>query len=132
MVNYLISKSEPQIGVFDIDWHQFEQRLPHHINMPLLGELISVQSVPIEAKKNSLLSEVGKLSATQREKKLNGYLQDCVAKVLGMSTNQIDVEQPLMSMGVASLMAIEIRNQMQTDLSCLKISLFINRKVIKI
>ena len=114
-LNCLISKSEPQIGVFNIDWHQFKQGLSQNINMPLLEELISVKSIPTE-EKNSFLSELKKLSATEREKKLNHYLQDCVAKVLGMRTNQIDVEQPLMSMGVDSLMAIEIRNQVQTDL----------------
>ena len=114
-LNCLISKSEPQIGVFNIDWHQFKQRLSQNINMLLLEELISVNSIPTE-EKNSFLSELKKLSATARENKLNHYLQDCVAKVLGMRTNQIDVEQPLMSMGVDSLMAIEIRNQVQTDL----------------
>ncbi len=114
-LNCLISKCEPQIGVFNIDWHQFKQQLPQNINMPLLEELISVKFIPTE-ERNSFLSELEKLSATEREKKLNNYLQDCVAKVLGMKTNQIDVEQPLMSMGIDSLMAIEIRNQVQTDL----------------
>ena len=115
-LNTLMSKSEPQIGVFNIDWNQFKQQLPQNINMPLLEELISVQPIPTEEKRNSFLSELEKLSATERENKLSNYLQDCVAKVLGMRTNQIDVEQPLISLGVDSLMAIEIRNQVQTDL----------------
>ncbi|MEM9216874.1 MAG: amino acid adenylation domain-containing protein [Cyanobacteria bacterium P01_F01_bin.150] len=115
-LNCLMSRPESQIGVFDIDWYQFEQRLPHNIYLPLLAELISVKSIPIEEKNNSLLSDFKNLSTPERAKKLNNYLQDCVAKALGMRINQIDVDQPLMSMGVDSLMAIEIRNQVQTDL----------------
>ena len=112
----LISTSESQIGLFNIDWHRFEQQLPQNITMPLLEELISVQPVLAQSNRNSFLSELKQASVAKRENKLSNYLQDCVAQVLGMETDRIDLEQPLISLGVDSLMAMEIRNRVQTDL----------------
>ncbi len=111
-----ISASEAQIGLFDIDWHQFEQKLPPNVKMPMLEELISIRPVLRTSDRDNFLSELKQASVAERENKLRNYLQDCVAQVLGMETDRIDLAQPLISLGVDSLMAMEIRNRVQTDL----------------
>ena len=44
------------------------------------------------------------------------YLQDEISKVLGMNASEIDVQQPLNTMGIDSLMSVELRNRLQKDL----------------
>ena len=65
---------------------------------------------------NNFLAELKQASVSTLESKLSNYLLNCVAKVLGIETERIDLEQPLVSLGVDSLMAMEIRNQVQSDL----------------
>jgi phthiocerol/phenolphthiocerol synthesis type-I polyketide synthase D len=52
----------------------------------------------------------------ERYQLLEGYLHAEVARVLLMNVSQIDVNQPLMNLGLDSLMAIEIRNKIEVDL----------------
>jgi acyl carrier protein len=69
------------------------------------------------------------LKRASREALLHGfqsYLQGQVALALELSVSQIDVQQPLNNMGLDSLMAVELKNQIAVDLKTnLPMSLFI-------
>ncbi len=56
------------------------------------------------------------MSASEKTNTLIAYLQSEIARLLGMKDYEIDVEQPINTMAVDSLMAEELRNQIHAEL----------------
>ncbi|HAJ59522.1 MAG TPA: hypothetical protein DCP31_09835 [Cyanobacteria bacterium UBA8543] len=58
------------------------------------------------------------LAAAPEERKslLESGLRELFAKVLGFSTAKVDLQQPLYSLGLDSLMAVELRNRIEANL----------------
>ncbi|AOX02678.1 hypothetical protein BJP34_27445 [Moorena producens PAL-8-15-08-1] len=110
----LLGQKSTQVGVLAINWSQFLGQLSGGIKMPLL-EAFSVAETT-QAKDYKLLKRLKASSQIERKKLLITHLQTEVAKVLGMTAFQIDVQQPLNTMGLDSLMAVELRNRVQNDL----------------
>jgi surfactin synthase thioesterase subunit/aryl carrier-like protein len=52
-----------------------------------------------------------------RRQRLEAYLRDQVARVLRISADQLDVQQPLKAVGLDSLMAIELKNLAEQNLA---------------
>ncbi len=69
------------------------------------------------AQRHELLQKLEEASASERQSLLVTYLQEQVAKALGLlRASQLDVQQPLNNMGLDSLMAVELRNRINKDL----------------
>ncbi|WP_293091572.1 non-ribosomal peptide synthetase/type I polyketide synthase [Moorena sp. SIOASIH] len=110
----LLGQKTTQVGVLPINWSQFLEQLSGGIKMPLLEAFSLAETT--QAKDYKLLERLEASSPTKREKLLITHLQSEVAQVLGMTAFQIDVQQPLNTMGLDSLMAVELRNRVQSDL----------------
>jgi amino acid adenylation domain-containing protein len=66
---------------------------------------------------DSLKREVLLATAPEsRQKLLESYLQAQVAQVLKMRSLQLDLQQPLNTLGLDSLMAVELKNSIETNL----------------
>jgi aryl carrier-like protein len=52
----------------------------------------------------------------QRRTILETYLIDLTSRVLGFPASELDVGQPLTSLGLDSLLALELRNALERDL----------------
>jgi acyl carrier protein len=52
----------------------------------------------------------------ERQRLLQSYLSEQVARVLGLPASQLDVQQPLSNLGLDSLMAVELKNRIAVDL----------------
>ena len=111
----LLGQNATQVGVLPINWSQFLRQLSGEIKMPLV-EVFSLAQTTVKAKDFRLLEQLQTASPKEREKLLITHLQSQVAQVLGMSASQIDVQQSLTTMGLDSLMAVELRNRLQTHL----------------
>jgi thioester reductase-like protein len=101
-----------QIGVMDINWRRF-----HAGGTPpaLLAGLI--QPASTQAPENSRFREALRAARSEeRQPMLEDYLRQQLAKVLRAAPSGIDVHQPLSNLGIDSLMAIELRTKIQTDL----------------
>ena len=112
----LLGQKTSQVGVLPINWSQFLGQLSGEMKMPLL-EVFSLAQPTVKAKNYQLLEQLEVSSPRKREKLLITYLQSEVTQVLGMTASQIDVQQPLNTIGLDSLMAVELRNRVQTDLA---------------
>ena len=111
--------SDVEIGIVPIQWPAWQERAA---NWSFLSELVRETESQEEAKltrikRHDLLQRLESLSKGDRQKILITYLQTEVAQVLGMTASQIDVQQHLNTMGLDSLMSLELRNRIQTDLA---------------
>jgi acyl transferase domain-containing protein/acyl carrier protein len=109
----LLQHKTVQIGVGHIDW-------------PRLGKVHLIQASPRfahftettqgddgEDRGISLVDALAAVDPDERELFLSTQIRDQLARVLGMSPAKLDIEQPLLNLGLDSLMAVEIGNQIQ-------------------
>ena len=88
---------------------------------PLLAELI-VKSSPVDGEKTSVNSSAGLRNAIiaelnhNRPKVVEEHLRSWLARVLQLPESRIDAEHRLTDLGIDSLMAIELRKKVWTEL----------------
>jgi acyl transferase domain-containing protein/acyl carrier protein len=115
----LLSQRVAQIGVMPVDWGEF----PSGAAVPsLLADVISQGAHADSAAsrgsgRRELLESLFKAAPEERQSMLETYLREQLAQVLGSSASELDVQQPLANLGIDSLMAVELRTRIQTDLS---------------
>jgi acyl carrier protein len=122
ILEQLFRKGSTQVGVLPIDWRQWSQAYPLFAESPLLSELMREEvdassqtegpHVQAEMIRNTLLAEEPK----RRQRLLEEYCSEEVARVLRLPVSKLDVYQPLTSLGLDSLMAVELKNRLEVDL----------------
>ena len=109
-----------QTTVAHVNWNLFKQ-LYEVGQRRLLLEQIDGQSQetksPTSDQKAGILQQIEAAPESDRMSLLLAYIQSKVGKILGLKGSQLpSAEQGLFEMGMDSLMAVELRNQIQTDL----------------
>ncbi|MEM1168905.1 MAG: type I polyketide synthase [Cyanobacteria bacterium P01_H01_bin.35] len=106
---------ESQVGVFPVDWSRFLTQIPGMEKMPLLSELISTQpSVP---QKSGLLEKLEAIAISDRMELFTTHIRSMIAQTLGVKDGQkLERRQPLFDLGLDSLMAVELKNRLESSL----------------
>ncbi len=131
----LVAGSEPVVGVMPIRMDQWREFYPSALQWPFLSQLIQEMdsgSVTMEAPERSgasrasgILAEILAIKPAAestvsvhelRRDHLMIYIQSQLAQVLGMSAGQIDANTSLAYLGLDSLMAVELKNRLETNL----------------
>ena len=113
--------ASPQVGVLNMNWAQFRLQFAGMGEPPLFSEL-ALESYVEDAKQTPPHSatltrqELIEAAPDEREALLIAYLRELVARALGLRVARLDSEQPLNMMGIDSLTALELRNQIKSDL----------------
>ncbi|NEO24197.1 beta-ketoacyl reductase, partial [Moorena sp. SIO4A5] len=111
----LLSGSQSQVGVFPVNWSEFFRQMPGLGKLPFL-ETFTTKTVE-QSQNNQILEQLNLASEDkEKEKLLTSYVQSKIAHIMGMNLSQIELEKSLTMMGLDSLMAVELRNQIQTEL----------------
>ncbi|MFO1518604.1 MAG: SDR family NAD(P)-dependent oxidoreductase [bacterium] len=109
-----------EVLVASIDWQKFRQWYPAEAASPvsaLFEEASSGQNPEeSEATGESLKEKLLSLSTEERPKALHDHILNKVALVLSIEPSRLDPEQPLNTVGLDSLMAIELKNEIETHL----------------
>ncbi|OAD24132.1 beta-ketoacyl synthase [Candidatus Thiomargarita nelsonii] len=109
-----LKQNVAQIGVLPIDWSLFLSQFYQGVESPFL-EAVTITSPPSVTKSIQLINHIrNAASHEERYTLLVDYLRLQVAKSLGLS--QPDIQQPLNHLGLDSLMAVELRNAIRTQL----------------
>lgn len=109
-----------QTTVANVNWNLFKQLYQIERQRLLLEE---IETTPLNKQRENFqtkaeILQLLKSSAPQkRENLLLAYLQDEISQVLKKKSSQIDVEQPLNTMRIDSLMALHLRNRLKTALT---------------
>ncbi|MEM7125063.1 MAG: SDR family NAD(P)-dependent oxidoreductase [Chloroflexota bacterium] len=110
---YLLTKRAPQVGVLPIEWAKY---LDRYEQIPPLYEAFADYTLPSDPAVEetfTLRSQLEEAAEDERYALLMPFLRAAVAKILGIRVpSQIDSRQGLMDMGLDSLMAVELRNQL--------------------
>jgi phthiocerol/phenolphthiocerol synthesis type-I polyketide synthase D len=121
----LVSQPVAQVGVLKLDWQLLQEFYPQLGTLPLLSALVTpgkakapqassiLQQLAVEADGSSAHADGVQQHGPAL---LEAYLAEKVAAVLRLPLAKIDVEQPLTALGLDSLMAIELKNNIELEL----------------
>jgi acyl transferase domain-containing protein/acyl carrier protein len=117
-LGYLMAAGCTQTIVADINWSLFKElyqaRGKRSLFQAIEGQRPQKQPA---GQQTEIWQKLARLTSPTEIHNISiGYLQSEMARVLRVNTADIDVEQPVDSMGLDSLMALEMCNQIQTDL----------------
>lgn len=118
----LTTQDITRIGVMKLDWNLLTQYYQQITQLPLArhmaqetannqqssGEQVAAASSIIENLRNTDRSEWQQL--------LEQYVSRHVSTVLGLPIARLDIQQPMTSIGLDSLMAIELKNRLEHEL----------------
>ncbi len=107
-----------QLAMVRADWQRWAQTLSKGKLAQRLSSLIGTRSAHAHGEESGYLRAV-LLRATpeEREEIIRTYMQEQVARVLGAAAASLDSDRPLNELGLDSLMAIELKNRLESDLA---------------
>ncbi|MDJ0569456.1 MAG: type I polyketide synthase [Pleurocapsa sp. MO_192.B19] len=118
LLGKLLAVKRPQVGVMSIDWSKFLRQLPSEIVSPFL-ESFHNESKSSSKQELQFLRQLETVAVSERWHLLREHIRSQLAKVLGLnSPEQIDLQQGFAELGMDSLMAVELRNRLQSSLGC--------------
>lgn len=114
----LLESSIAQVGVLPVEWSKFLSQFPQEVEFPFL-ESFAATVEPSPAQRSEFRQQLDVTPAAKRRSMLMAHVQSEIAKVLNLSTvAEIDPHQGFLDLGMDSLMAVELRNRLQTSLEC--------------
>ena len=113
-----LGQNVPQLGILPVDWVQFIQQFSTH-QIPTFLATFSLSTQGPSAPKTQLMQQLEGAPAYERRFLLMEHIRSQVAKVLGLMTSeQIGPRQKLFDLGLDSLMAVELKNYLESSLGC--------------
>jgi acyl carrier protein len=115
----LLGERAVQAGVMPIDWVSWQQAYGGLAVSPYLSLLVSGSDSGILSKRTGQGVSREQILAAQpsiRPELLGSYLRNELARILKVPAASIEDDLPISNMGFDSLMSIELKNQMETDL----------------
>lgn len=109
----LFFHSSAQVGVVPIDWSQFRQSA----DWQFLENFQHTFQQP-EEEHSEFLQILESTPAQERHLLLIDHVRSQVAKILGLTSLSVDLQQGFFELGMDSLTAMELRTRLQNSLEC--------------
>ena len=112
----MLRRDAVHAGAGLVEWAKVSTRC-HILTLPRFSHLIAAASQePGGASDTGIVERVLTAAPEQRQQVLQSYVREELAKVLGASSSSLDFEQPMVSLGMDSLMAVALVNRIRTEL----------------
>jgi acyl carrier protein len=116
MLELAVESGSPAPAVLSIDWRLFFASRTAHHDWPLLAKLAEGMREPEKAAGTTLALLVERAPAERRLGVIKDYLSARIASVLRLPSDFVlRGNQPLAELGLDSLMALELKNELQTS-----------------
>ena len=112
-----------QIGVMSVDWRQYVDSLPQGSHSKLFSRVLDRAAAAATKKQerktsqsSALLEQLRQAPLRNRRAVLEAHVRDQAIRVLGLSPSfKLDLSQGLATLGMDSLMTIELKNRLQAS-----------------
>jgi short-subunit dehydrogenase/acyl carrier protein len=134
----LLRRDAAQVGVMPVNWFEFLDQFPANTYPALFSDLADqVRQKKVEQKQGSdtnLKDQLNEASSDERRKLLVEYLQQQVKKLLGFdASSPLESNQLLSELGLDSLVSIQLRNRLRTELNVdLPIDKFLESTIVQL
>ena len=113
----LLSSAAPQMAVMPVDWTRFLGQFPEDREPPVLRAISARVPRPVrptaDAQRPSVSAQLLALPVSERRAHLIVHLQQQIGAVMALPAGDLpDPEHGLFAMGLDSLMAVELKNQL--------------------
>ena len=120
-LSYLLGLFATQVAVLNVDWARWRSELRQGLNPPLIADLHRATVDPPTAgdangREARLKDALRRAGTEERRRMIESYLRDQAASKLGLAPSRLDIQSPLDHLGVDSLIAVELRTQIERDL----------------
>jgi acyl carrier protein len=113
----LLRRQEAQIAVVPFDFRRWCEFYPQARTEPLFTQMRSVlDEASPDQRDTAVLQAIRAAAGPDRRQLIRDYLSESAARILGFSSGQVSPERNLSSLGLDSLMALELRNAIELDL----------------
>jgi len=114
----LLREDATQVVAIPVDWSKYHEFYPSGTEPALLSDLANEEAAGLSqgADSGEKRSAILDAAPADRPQLLQSYVTEQVARVLGLSPSQLDIQQPLTNLGLDSLMAVELKNRISADL----------------
>lgn len=114
-----LQKKPIQIGVMRMDWQKVAKSLSTAELSQMLSGLAGATTIEQQGgEEGSRIREtLLRAKPEECEEIVQTYIREQVARVLGASPSKLDADRPLTELGLDSLMGVELRNRVESDLA---------------
>nr|BBH85908.1 polyketide synthase [Thermosporothrix sp. COM3] len=116
----MLQDSATQVSVMALNVHKWLRSYRHLEKSSLFCRLLEEEAEPQEENTRSrsrlTREQLQALPPEEQRPAVEAYVCEQIAQVLGLSATRLDVYQQLNRLGIDSLMSVELRNRINTDL----------------
>ncbi len=119
LLGRILRQDETHLGVLPIEWPKYLRQFSEI--SPFFADLVGPEPAPVlttqpTPEPDSVLQQLTTTPSADRPDLLRSHIRGKVAKALGVGESHLAVDRSLLELGVDSLMALELRNRITTDL----------------
>ena len=112
----LMASEAVQIGVAEVEWKSLLRSMAARTPARYSGLVADSGGEKVGASTGSGVHDILEADAAALPSLLEAYIRDLLARAMGTSPARIDIQQSLRNLGLDSLIAVEVRNRINTDL----------------
>lgn len=112
----IFNSGNAQIGILPMDWNKYFERTKNKFAEKLISENRDSEKEISEKDDDDLFSKLRNANESEQTELLKDYFRELISMIMGLDPEDLDDEQPLNTMGLDSLMAIELKNKVNIEL----------------
>jgi acyl carrier protein len=116
LLDEIMSGNAVEVGAARIDWKQVSRAMGARVPGRFAGLSGATGAEDGRATADSNVRAVLEADEATLPSVLEAYLRDQLARAMGASPARIDMQRPLVSLGIDSLIAVDVRNRISADL----------------